>query len=478
MTNRARKNVCRHALTLMEMVIALAIMTVVFAAVLPQFRLIHNSWDTRQASAETVQNGRVFVDFLNRTLAAAVKINTVSSSTDTDGYIEFEAADGTVYRCDLAEDNYIEFGETGDQSELAGPVSSLKFVCYNLDDFDTPTTIVDEIRLVTAEAVFPDSSDIGSDKTFSASAFIQANGNPEEVQNSSASMPGIVVKDQIDYGGSLARFDSYYSSKGSYASQTAGDEVVITTNSTASSRFTLYNAAIIYGDAYIGKNGNVNRTICLWGGSKITGTKDALEENITITYNTFPSYSIFTNYAQNWHGYYGYGHGYGYGGGGYVNYTLSLWGSQKETVTENTYYDGVYLYGNSKLIVDGDVVIGINGNLEIDSTSCLELTEGSTLDLYISGYVSAGGTFNDGGIPNDLRIYMTGTSDFTLYQNAVVYAVLSHPKGDVELWNNCSFYGLVMAEDLFGSCPIHVDMDARFDGDTSISGSSAVSVSP
>jgi len=48
-----RQNWC-WALTLVEMLIAVAIMAIVFAAILPQFRAIQNSWDSKQGSAETL----------------------------------------------------------------------------------------------------------------------------------------------------------------------------------------------------------------------------------------------------------------------------------------------------------------------------------------------------------------------------------------------------------------------------------------
>ena len=453
MLNRTVKNRNHKALTLMEMVIALVIMTVVFAAVLPQFRLISNSWDARQASADTIQNGRVFVDYLNRTLAKAVKVTAVSESSDTDGYIEFEDTSGTIYRCDLGANNYIRFGQTANMSDLAGPAASLTFYCYSLDDMDTPTTTVEEIRFVRIDAVFTNASATGQDKTFIASAFLQANGNIEEVQDSGPSLPGIIVKDQVSYGGYNAVFDSYNSSLGSYASQTPGSEVVVTTNSKSNNDFTLYSGARINGDGFIGKNGNLSKVMKLYGGSVITGTTGVLENNITISNNNFPSGNPFKGNPP----------------------TLNLWGGQQITVTEDTYYNYVYINNGTKLIVDGNVIIGVKKDFYVSSNGALELTEGSTLKLYIKQSAGIGGYMNRGGNPDDLRIYMTGNRDFQMYSQAEVYAVLTNPKADVEIWNTSPFYGLIIAEDLYGDSPIHIDMDARFDSDlgTSTSGSIA-----
>jgi Tfp pilus assembly protein PilW len=69
--------------TVLEMVVAMSILTVVFVATIPLFTAIRNSWDTRQADAEVVQNGRVVIEHLFRNLIKAVRIAEVSSSSET-----------------------------------------------------------------------------------------------------------------------------------------------------------------------------------------------------------------------------------------------------------------------------------------------------------------------------------------------------------------------------------------------------------
>jgi len=165
------------AITLLETVIALAIMGIVFAAVLPQFRVINNSWDSKQGNAEVLQNGRVLIDHINRNLSKAVKITAVSGPAETDGYIEFEDNDGNNLRYDITANNYIEFGSVGDLSDLAGPVSSLLFTCYDSNDFVNPTTDVNTIRLVDVQAILPNPSALSRDKTFTTSVYLRTNWN-------------------------------------------------------------------------------------------------------------------------------------------------------------------------------------------------------------------------------------------------------------------------------------------------------------
>ena len=146
----------------MEMVIALVIMAVVFAAVLPQFRNIQNSWASRQGGSEALQNGRILIEHLNRNLERAVQIKAVSDPTKTNGYIEYEATDGTTYRYEVSSDEYVQFGPVGNLSELAGPVGRLNFICHDAYDLDTPVTDVSIIRAVRVATTLTNQAALGS----------------------------------------------------------------------------------------------------------------------------------------------------------------------------------------------------------------------------------------------------------------------------------------------------------------------------
>lgn len=166
-------------LTLVEMVIAMAIMTIIFAAILPQFRIIQNSWDTQAGAAETLQNGRVLIDHLNRNLSKAVRITAVSSSSETNGYIEFQDNDANNVRYDVNSiSDYVEFGLVGSLSNLAGPVSRLQFTCYDALDLSTPITDVNAIRSVKVETTLINSAKLDQDMTFSTQAYIRTNALP------------------------------------------------------------------------------------------------------------------------------------------------------------------------------------------------------------------------------------------------------------------------------------------------------------
>jgi len=163
---------------MLEMIISLAIIAVMFAVILPQFKNIQNSWASKQATAEAIQNGRILVSYLNQNLTKAAQITAVSDPCDTTGYIEFVGNDAVTYRCEIGADNIVEFGPVGSLVDLAGPVSQLQFTCYALDDLDTAITDVDSIRLVKVETKLTNSAPLGQDQNFTASAYLRTNWNP------------------------------------------------------------------------------------------------------------------------------------------------------------------------------------------------------------------------------------------------------------------------------------------------------------
>lgn len=168
-------------MTLLEMVIAMSILSVVFVALVPLFAGLRNSWSGRQANAEVVQNGRIAIDHIHRHLVAAARIEQVSPSFQQDGYIQFEAEDGHDYRYEISDGGQLRFGRVGQLSDLAGPVSGLTFSCYSAGDLDFPTTDVDVIRMVKAAATFTTAAELAQDRTFKMSAYLRTRGDDQGI---------------------------------------------------------------------------------------------------------------------------------------------------------------------------------------------------------------------------------------------------------------------------------------------------------
>jgi len=162
-------------LTLVEMVLAVAIVVIVFAVVVPQFRAIFGSWDSKEANAEVLQNGRILTDHLYRNLSKAAQVTNVSGPTETNGYIEFQDNDGDTVRYDInSTSNYVEFGLAPNLADLAGPVSTFQFTCYDACDLDTPITTVQDIRTVKVQVTLVNVGP-GNNRTFTTQAYIRTN---------------------------------------------------------------------------------------------------------------------------------------------------------------------------------------------------------------------------------------------------------------------------------------------------------------
>ncbi len=175
--------------TIVELTVAVAILAAVFAAIMPLFAGVRNSADARWASLEMTQNARVLNEQLCRHLAAAQRVTALGIDASS-GYIQFDAADGISYRCALGEGGYVVFGPVGELSRLVGPVSSLRFVCYDGNDLTAPTPTPDKVRLVTWEARLQSEGSLTRDKILTGTCYLRV-----AVQDSAGQEPTVATYD-------------------------------------------------------------------------------------------------------------------------------------------------------------------------------------------------------------------------------------------------------------------------------------------
>jgi len=159
------------------LVVAVALMAIVMAGVLPIISSMRNTWDTAQNNTDVLQNGRILIGHLNQNLSQAKRITAVSPSSQTLGYIEFEDNNGNTIRYDVGTDNQVEYGLAASQSNLAGPVSQFQFTCYDGNDFSTPIADVNAVRFVKVQTTVSNAGVMAQDKSFATSVYLQVNGN-------------------------------------------------------------------------------------------------------------------------------------------------------------------------------------------------------------------------------------------------------------------------------------------------------------
>ncbi len=184
-----------------------------------------------------------------------------------------------------------------------------------------------------------------------------------------AETPHIQVDDRVDYGGAIAVFDVYYSSEDIDAEE-ATSGVIVATNSTHRDRFALYTHARIDGDVYVGVGGDPDNVIATWSGSEITGEQRALEEPLDLAAVSMPEGAPFDSPSE--------GH-------------FSLWGSMTETIDSDRHFHHFQLSGTSRVTIEGDVTLVVDGNFQVTTFATVDLAPGATLRLYLGQHASLGG---------------------------------------------------------------------------------------
>lgn len=164
----------RRGVTLVELIVAFALIVIVFAAVVPQFRTIRLGWAGAEAMSSLIQNGRVLSEHIIRNLSAANRVVSVSLASQTQGYITFADANDDNYRY-IYSSGYVAYGLVGSEQQLAGPVSRFQITCYSIYPTVSATTDGNDIRYVEIETDFTNSDSMGTDRTFKTEVFLRTN---------------------------------------------------------------------------------------------------------------------------------------------------------------------------------------------------------------------------------------------------------------------------------------------------------------
>ena len=390
------------ALTFVEMIIALAIMAIIFAAVLPQFRVIQNSWDSKAGAAEALQNGRVLMDHLYNNLSKAARINVVSDSAETNGYIEFEDNTGNTLRYDIGANSYVEFGDVGSLSELAGPVSQLQFICYDACDLSTPITDVNEIRSVKFTTTLLNSSAMGQDKTFTGLAYIRTNA----ISLGVSVIPGVAVSDNIEVE-SMGRIDAI------------NGEACVSTNSTGHNKIMVKGVGVIDGDVFVGPGGDPDWVIQLMDLGQITGATGTLSQEVDIPVPTEPSL-----------------------GGSVGDRTYQGFGTT--TINNDLHCDKFEIKNFAKVKIDGNITILAEKEFTVQDFGQLRLNSGATLTLYTKDKCEIK-SFSQVNVntaePSRLTINHLCNDNIELNDSSLLYATVVAPYAQFYIKNTAQFYG-------------------------------------
>ena len=137
-----------------------------------------------------------------------------------------------------------------------------------------------------------------------------------------------------------------------------------------------------------------------------------------------------------------------------IGTSLSEVGTSRLDLGSGTYYfDEFQTVGDTQVLIDGAVALHIDGDLAAVGSETFLLTDGSTLDLYVSGGVKTVGNiaFGDPNDPSAFRLYVGGTDSVVVSVgetafNGAIYA----PQATLAYVGDTVIRGAVFANQLDG----------------------------
>ena len=255
--------------------------------------------------------------------------------------------------------------------------------------------------------------------------------------------PGIAISESITLSGPAAFIDSYNSTVRAYSPLQDRGDAIVTVNSDAANCLTLFDHAAINGNAYVGPDANIKRSIRLSNKSEITGIQASLQEKTLLPSISMPNVAPFSEKSIG---------------------DLLMDEDGQWIIDTNIHLDNLTITDNAVLSIEGTIVIVLDGDLSIGENARLDITSGSTLDLYIKGNCAIGGRANAfAGDPQGLYVFMAGDGKlFEMSGNAAVFSILQNLKGDVIIDSETQFFGRIKANRLQSTGGIHIDLDSDF----------------
>lgn len=163
----------QSGVTLIELLVTVAVMAIITAVLVPMFTGLRNSWDVSIGDSDITQNARVLFEHLDRHLAQAKQVKSISNPDDPRGYLTFRDPNGISYRYEWVTGNTVHFGPESTLAELAGSVESCWVRAYRLEDLSRPITDVNQIRVIELEVLFSNTSERGRSRTWQTTVLLR-----------------------------------------------------------------------------------------------------------------------------------------------------------------------------------------------------------------------------------------------------------------------------------------------------------------
>lgn len=244
--------------------------------------------------------------------------------------------------------------------------------------------------------------------------------------------------------------DSYNSEEGDYP-LTQSNEGDIGTNSTSPSAISLDSNVIVYGDATIGPEGDVNEAISIQSNAQITGEKLVASEPKELPLIEASEVPTLPDRGS-----------------------FYLAGNDTATISESGRYSSMVLDSNAILTIDQDVTLYVEGQLRIDSNAQMRITGGADVTVYVGGEVSVGsnGIVNETQLPSKFSLIGLDTcTTVNLNSNTELWGTVYAPNARIEIYSNSDIYGSIIGNEIAMDSNAGVHYDKNLINDLSIASS-------
>ncbi len=227
--------------------------------------------------------------------------------------------------------------------------------------------------------------------------------------------PALAVADSIEIWGSGSGIqcfiDAFDTAVGPYGgANVLTDQAIISTNSTSSQKIKI-DRATVKGHVQVGPGGNPASVIALYSRGEITGTQTTLAAAVPMHTITMPSGMPASS----------------------GNWNLS---AGTTTLSANRRISNLNMSGGSTVLrVTAPVVLQVDGSVSVSGGSRLEIADGASLDMYVSGSIGLYNTCQlnmNTGDPARLRIFLS--AGIVLADKPKLCAQVQNPNGSMEMW--------------------------------------------
>ncbi len=216
---------------------------------------------------------------------------------------------------------------------------------------------------------------------------------------------------------------------------------LVARNRPAAESVLLIENAIVYGDVYVGLNGNTDTDITLEDASVIKGDKLTLTHTRDMDLKTDP-------------------------GGGTTISDILLINTESQTLTAGTYrLDEIKLEHDSFMNISGDVTIVVLDVMEIKDSGALYIQDGGTLTIYaintanpdadVEIKIKGKGIINQNTTPNAVHLMIYGDEsckkvevdlDLADGGDGKLYAAIYAPRAEVKVKDDAQLFGAAVGE--------------------------------